>query len=147
MSPAGQREDGEGWDREQAKRLEERNKWFEAGGSAGGSAGEVSSRWDSMELRRADGPGASGAAEVSRKWAELETLSFRDMDQPPSAPQEAESPARPPRSPGGAAGSQTASHQGPPGNGAATLQRSAAARQQEVRPSDVQEGAVEEVLF
>uniref|UniRef100_I3KNM3 PH domain-containing protein n=1 Tax=Oreochromis niloticus TaxID=8128 RepID=I3KNM3_ORENI len=31
LSPASQREEGEGWDREQAKRLEERNKWFEEG--------------------------------------------------------------------------------------------------------------------
>uniref|UniRef100_A0AAZ1Y3W1 PH domain-containing protein n=1 Tax=Oreochromis aureus TaxID=47969 RepID=A0AAZ1Y3W1_OREAU len=31
LSPASQREEREGWDREQAKRLEERNKWFEEG--------------------------------------------------------------------------------------------------------------------
>ncbi|XP_024864944.1 myosin phosphatase Rho-interacting protein isoform X2 [Kryptolebias marmoratus] len=78
LSPASQREEGEGWDREQAKRLEERNKWFEAGVPLS----EMGSRWDSMELKKGSVPVPTVEAadsEVSRKWAEFETLSCRDM--------------------------------------------------------------------
>ncbi|KAM6971781.1 TRIO and F-actin-binding protein-like [Aplochiton taeniatus] len=74
---ATRREAGEGWDRDQAKRLEERNKWFEEGVSFG----EMGSRWDAMELKRgsASVPVAQTASEVSRKWAEIERLSPREM--------------------------------------------------------------------
>lgn len=94
VSPAGQREDGEGWDREQAKRLEERNKWFEAGATIS----EMSSRWDSMELKKGNDPSDAADSEVSRKWAEFETLSFRDPSEPPQSYQsgtlqESEAPA------------------------------------------------------
>lgn len=78
MSPASQREDGEGWDREQAKRLEERNKWFEEGVSFS----EMGSKWDSMELKKGSVTVPviqTMDSEVNRKWAEFETLSFRDM--------------------------------------------------------------------
>ncbi|KAG8014853.1 TRIO and F-actin-binding protein [Nibea albiflora] len=78
LSPASQREEGEGWDREQAKRLEERNKWFEEGVPFS----EMGSRWDSMELKRGNVPIPvieTLDSEVSRKWAELETLSFSGM--------------------------------------------------------------------
>uniref|UniRef100_A0A3B3DQ78 PH domain-containing protein n=1 Tax=Oryzias melastigma TaxID=30732 RepID=A0A3B3DQ78_ORYME len=78
LSPTSQREEGEGWDREQAKRLEERNKWFEEGASLG----EMSSRWDSMELKRGSVPvpvTETIDSELNRKWAEFETLSFSDM--------------------------------------------------------------------
>lgn len=78
MSPASQREEGEGWDREQAKRLEERNKWFEEGVPLG----EMGSRWDSMELKRGSVPVPvidTMDSEVSRKWAELEKMSFSDL--------------------------------------------------------------------
>lgn len=78
VSPATQREEGEGWDREQAKRLEERNKWFEEGISFS----EIGSRWDCMELKK----GSISVpvietmdSEVNRKWIEFERLSFRDM--------------------------------------------------------------------
>ncbi|KAM7394140.1 hypothetical protein PAMP_020959 [Pampus punctatissimus] len=78
VSPATQREEGEGWDREQAKRLEERNKWFEEGVPFG----EMGSRWDCMELKK----GSLSVpviktmdSEVNRKWTEFERLSFRDM--------------------------------------------------------------------
>ncbi|CAJ1053496.1 myosin phosphatase Rho-interacting protein-like [Xyrichtys novacula] len=77
-APASQREEGEGWDREQAKRLEERNKWFEEGVPLS----EMGSRWDSMELKKGSVPVPlieTMDSEVSRKWAELETLSFRDI--------------------------------------------------------------------
>ncbi|CAL9700348.1 unnamed protein product [Knipowitschia caucasica] len=73
-----QREEGEGWDREQAKRLEERNKWFEEGLSFN----EMCSRWDSMELKKGSVPIPvidTIDTEVSRKWSELERLSFREM--------------------------------------------------------------------
>ncbi|XP_018520625.1 myosin phosphatase Rho-interacting protein [Lates calcarifer] len=78
LSPASQREEGEGWDREQAKRLEERNKWFEEGVPIS----EMGSRWDSMELKKGSVPVPvieTLDSEVSRKWAEFETLPFRDM--------------------------------------------------------------------
>lgn len=78
LPPASQREEGEGWDREQAKRLEERNKWFEEGVHLS----EMGSRWDSMELKRGSVPVPvieTMDSEVSKKWAELENLSFRDM--------------------------------------------------------------------
>ncbi|XP_041641733.1 myosin phosphatase Rho-interacting protein-like isoform X3 [Cheilinus undulatus] len=78
LSPASQREEGEGWDREQAKRLEERNKWFEEGVPLS----EMGSRWDSMELKRGSVPVPvidTMDSEVSQKWAEFETMSFRDM--------------------------------------------------------------------
>lgn len=78
LSPASQREEGEGWDREQAKRLEERNKWFEEGVPFS----EMGSRWDSMELKRGSVPIPvieTLDSEVSMKWAELETLSFSGM--------------------------------------------------------------------
>ncbi|XP_062281661.1 TRIO and F-actin-binding protein-like [Scomber scombrus] len=76
--PATQREEGEGWDREQAKRLEERNKWFEEGISFS----EIGSRWDCMELKKGSIPVPvieTMDSEVNRKWIEIETLSFRDM--------------------------------------------------------------------
>ncbi len=78
LSPASQREEGEGWDREQAKRLEERNKWFEEGVPFS----EMGSRWDSMELKSGSVPVPvieTMDSEVNTKWAEFETLSFRDM--------------------------------------------------------------------
>lgn len=78
LSPASQREEGEGWDREQAKRLEERNKWFEEGLPLS----EMGSRWESMELKRGSVPVPVIEAmdfEVNRKWAEFEKLSFSDM--------------------------------------------------------------------
>ncbi|KAK2816926.1 hypothetical protein Q5P01_025117 [Channa striata] len=78
LSPASQREEGEGWDREQAKRLEERNKWFEERVPFS----EMGSRWDSMELKKGNVPVPvfeTIDSEVSRKWAEFETLSFTDM--------------------------------------------------------------------
>ncbi|XP_029019629.1 myosin phosphatase Rho-interacting protein-like isoform X2 [Betta splendens] len=78
LSPASQREAGEGWDREQAKRLEERNKWFEEGVSFS----EMGSRWDSMELKKGTVPvpvSETMDLQVNRKWAEFETRPFRDM--------------------------------------------------------------------
>ncbi|XP_051802112.1 myosin phosphatase Rho-interacting protein-like isoform X1 [Acanthochromis polyacanthus] len=78
LSPASHREEGEGWDREQAKRLEERNKWFEKGVPFG----EMGSKWDSMELKKGSVPVPvieTMDSEVNRKWAEIETMSFRDM--------------------------------------------------------------------
>lgn len=77
-SPAIQREEGEGWDREHAKRLEERNKWFEKGVPLN----EMGSRWDSMELKSGSVPVPvidTMDSDVSMKWTELENLSFRDM--------------------------------------------------------------------
>lgn len=95
LSPASQREEAEGWDREQAKRLEERNKWFETGVPLS----EMGSRWDSMELKKGSVPVPTLEAtdsEVSRKWAEFETLSFGDTSSPsftgPQAYQESECP-------------------------------------------------------
>ncbi|KAK7929987.1 hypothetical protein WMY93_006382 [Mugilogobius chulae] len=73
-----QREEGEGWDREQAKRLEERNKWFEEGLSFN----EMCSRWDSMELKKGSVPIPvidTIDTEVNRKWSEFEKFSFREM--------------------------------------------------------------------
>ncbi|XP_022614339.1 myosin phosphatase Rho-interacting protein-like isoform X3 [Seriola dumerili] len=78
ISPASQRGEGEGWDREQAKRLEERNKWFEEGVPFS----EMGSRWDSMELKKGSVPVPvieTMDSVVNRKWAEFETLSFGDM--------------------------------------------------------------------
>lgn len=76
--PTSPREEGEGRDREQAKRLEERNRWFERGVPIS----RMGSRWDSMELRSGSVPVPvidTMDLEVSRKWTELESLSFRDM--------------------------------------------------------------------
>ncbi|XP_029299332.1 TRIO and F-actin-binding protein-like [Cottoperca gobio] len=80
LSPSSQREEGEGWDREQAKRLEERNKWFEEGVPFR----EMGSRWDSMELKRGSVPVPvieTMDSEVNRKWVEFETLSFTEMSE------------------------------------------------------------------
>ncbi|XP_014847466.1 PREDICTED: myosin phosphatase Rho-interacting protein-like [Poecilia mexicana] len=77
LSPASQREQGEGWDREQAKRLEERNKWFEEGVPLS----EMSSRWDSMELKKGSVivPIIETIdSEVNKKWTEFET-SYKDI--------------------------------------------------------------------
>lgn len=78
LSLASQREEGEGWDREQAKRLEERNKWFEEGLPVN----EMGSRWESMELKKGSVPVPvieTMDSEVNRKWVEFETMSFQDM--------------------------------------------------------------------
>lgn len=78
LSLASQREQGEGWDQEQAKRLEDRSRWFEEGGPSS----EMSNRWDSMELKRGSVPVPvikTVDSAVSKKWAEFEHLSFRDM--------------------------------------------------------------------
>lgn len=78
LSPAIQGEEGEGWDREHAKRLEERNKWFEKGVPLSG----MGSRWDSMELKSGSVPVPvieTMDSDVGMKWTELENLSFRDM--------------------------------------------------------------------
>ncbi|CAL8332354.1 unnamed protein product [Lota lota] len=78
LSPASQREAGEGWDRDQAKRLEERNKWFEEGITFM----EMNSRWDSMELKKGSVPVPvtdTMDSELNRKWDEFERVSFRDM--------------------------------------------------------------------
>ncbi|TNM86042.1 hypothetical protein fugu_008313 [Takifugu bimaculatus] len=78
VCPTSHREEGEGWDREQAKRLEERNRWFEKGVPIR----EMGSRWDSMELKSGSVPVPvidPVDSEVSMKWTELERLSFRDM--------------------------------------------------------------------
>ncbi|XP_068583694.1 TRIO and F-actin-binding protein-like [Cebidichthys violaceus] len=119
LSSSSQREEGEGWDREQAKRLEERNKWFEEGVSFS----EMGSRWDSMELKRGSVPvpiTETMDSDVSRKWVEFETLSFREMSAQSligvqmyqSSPEEAEQPAT---------GSQTDASN-PSINGAQTIQ-------------------------
>ncbi|XP_075946247.1 TRIO and F-actin-binding protein-like [Anarhichas minor] len=119
LSPSSQREEGEGWDHEQAKRLEERNKWFEEGVSFS----EMGSRWDSMELKRGSVPvpiTETMDSDVSRKWVEFETLSFREMSAQSligaqtyeSSPEEAEQPAT---------GSQTDASS-PSMNGAQTIQ-------------------------
>lgn len=78
LSLASQREQGEGWDREQAKRLEDRSRWFEEGVPSS----EMSNRWDSMGLKRGSVPVPvikTMDSEVSKKWAEFEHLSFRGM--------------------------------------------------------------------
>ncbi|XP_053711329.1 myosin phosphatase Rho-interacting protein-like [Synchiropus splendidus] len=78
LSPSTQREEGEGWDRDQAKRLEERNRWFEDGVAFS----EMGSRWDSMELKKGSVPVPvieTMDSEVTRKWNEFESLSFRDV--------------------------------------------------------------------
>jgi len=100
LSPSSQREEGEGWDHEQAKRLEERNKWFEKGVPFS----EMGSRWDSMDLKRGrvlDPVSETMDSDVSRKWVEFETLTFREMSPQSligaqtyqSSPEEAERPA------------------------------------------------------
>uniref|UniRef100_G3PU43 PH domain-containing protein n=3 Tax=Gasterosteus aculeatus TaxID=69293 RepID=G3PU43_GASAC len=94
LSPSSQREEGEGWDREQAKRLEERNKWFEEGVPFS----EMGSRWDSMALKRGSAPGHLNEtldSDVSSKWVEFETLSVCDTigaQTHQSSPEEAEQP-------------------------------------------------------
>lgn len=78
LSSASQSEEGEGWDREQSKRLEERNKWFEEGLPVN----EMGSRWESMELKKGSVPVPvieTMDSEVNRKWVEFETMSFQDM--------------------------------------------------------------------
>ncbi|XP_057698509.1 TRIO and F-actin-binding protein-like [Corythoichthys intestinalis] len=76
--PQRKEEQEEGWDRDWAKRLEERNKWFEDGCPFS----EMGSRWDCMQLKRGSVPVPvidTMDSEVSRKWMEFERLSFRDM--------------------------------------------------------------------
>nr|XP_057941936.1 myosin phosphatase Rho-interacting protein-like [Doryrhamphus excisus] len=61
-----------------AKRLEERNKWFEDGVPFT----EMGSRWDDMQLKRGSVPVPildTMDSAVSRKWTELERLSSRGM--------------------------------------------------------------------
>ncbi|XP_061685129.1 TRIO and F-actin-binding protein-like isoform X2 [Syngnathoides biaculeatus] len=76
--PDGKDEREEGRDRDWAKRLEERNKWFEDAVPFG----EMGSRWDCVELKRGSVavPVIDATdSEVSRKWTEFERLSFRDV--------------------------------------------------------------------
>ncbi|XP_034387528.1 TRIO and F-actin-binding protein-like [Cyclopterus lumpus] len=119
LSPSSQREEGEGWDHEQAKRLEERNKWFEKEVPFS----EMGSRWDSMDLKRGSvlvPVSEPMDSDVSRKWVEFEALTFREMSAQSligaqtyqSSPEEAERPA---------AGSQT-DISSPSINGAQTIQ-------------------------
>ena len=78
MSSDSQREAGEGWDREQAKRLEERNRWFEGGIPFR----EMGSRWDSLDLKKAGVPVPvthTMDVDVNNKWVEFESLTFREM--------------------------------------------------------------------
>uniref|UniRef100_A0A8C7VGA7 PH domain-containing protein n=1 Tax=Oncorhynchus mykiss TaxID=8022 RepID=A0A8C7VGA7_ONCMY len=78
MSSDSQREAGEGWDREQAKRLEERNRWFEGGIPFR----EMGSRWDSLDLKKASVPVPvthTMDVDVNNKWVEFESLTFREM--------------------------------------------------------------------
>ncbi|XP_020331321.2 TRIO and F-actin-binding protein [Oncorhynchus kisutch] len=77
-SSDSQREAGEGWDREQAKRLEERNRWFEGGIPFR----EMGSRWDSLDLKKASVPVPvthTMDMDVNNKWVEFESLTFREM--------------------------------------------------------------------
>ncbi|XP_019717693.1 TRIO and F-actin-binding protein-like isoform X1 [Hippocampus comes] len=76
--PQRKEEQEEGWDRDWAKRLEERNKWFEDAVPFS----EVGRRWDCMQLKRGSVPVPvidTMDSEVSRKWTEFERLSFKDM--------------------------------------------------------------------
>ncbi|XP_077460900.1 uncharacterized protein LOC144077210 [Stigmatopora argus] len=76
--PQRNEEQEEGWDGDWAKRLEERNRWFEDGIPFS----EMGSRWDCMQLKRGSVPVPvidTMDSEVSRKWMEFERLSFRDM--------------------------------------------------------------------
>ncbi|XP_042166688.1 TRIO and F-actin-binding protein isoform X2 [Oncorhynchus tshawytscha] len=78
MSSDSQREAGEGWDREQAKRFEERNRWFEGGIPFR----EMGSRWDSLDLKKAGVPVPvthTMDVDVNNKWVEFESLTFREM--------------------------------------------------------------------
>ncbi|CAB1344531.1 unnamed protein product [Coregonus sp. 'balchen'] len=78
MSSDSQREAGEGSDREQAKRLEERNRWFEGGIPFR----EMGNRWDSLELKKGSVPVPDTHTmdtDVNNKWVEFESLSFREM--------------------------------------------------------------------
>ncbi|XP_061766278.1 TRIO and F-actin-binding protein-like [Nerophis ophidion] len=68
----------EDWDCDWAKRLEERNRWFEDAVPLGGAG----SRWDCMQLKRGSVPVPvihTMDSQVSKKWTELERLSFRGM--------------------------------------------------------------------
>ncbi|XP_077380470.1 TRIO and F-actin-binding protein-like [Festucalex cinctus] len=76
--PQRKEEQEEGWERDWAKRLEERNRWFEDGVPFS----EMGSQWDCMQLKRGSVPVPvidTMDSEVSRKWMEFERLSFRDM--------------------------------------------------------------------
>ncbi|XP_077574476.1 uncharacterized protein LOC144197753 [Stigmatopora nigra] len=76
--PQRNQEQEEGWDGDWAKRLEERNRWFEDSIPFS----EMGSRWDCMQLKRGSVPVPvidTMDSEVSRKWMEFERLSFRDM--------------------------------------------------------------------
>lgn len=76
MSSDSQREAGEGWDREQAKRLEERNRWFEGGIPFR----EMGSRWDSLDLKKPSVPVTHTMdVDVNNKWVEFESLTFGEM--------------------------------------------------------------------
>lgn len=76
MSSDSQREAGEGWDREQAKRLEERNRWFEGAIPFR----EMGSRWDSLDLKKASVPvPVTHTMDVNNKWVEFESLTFGEM--------------------------------------------------------------------
>ena len=97
LSLASHRGEGEGWDREQAKRLEERNRWFEEGVPFS----EMGCRWESMELKKGSVPVPvieTMDSEVNRKWVEFETLSFRDMS-PQSLIGDQASQSNPPQAP------------------------------------------------
>lgn len=82
-----QREAGEGRDREQERRLEDRTRWFQERVMC--SEG-VSSRWDTIDLKKGTFPTTDPQAEtvagkskdIDSKWEDFERLSFGEIKSP-----------------------------------------------------------------
>ncbi|XP_062404956.1 TRIO and F-actin-binding protein isoform X2 [Sardina pilchardus] len=80
-----QREAGEGRDRDQERRLEDRTKWFQEGVLCGDG---VSTRWDTIELKKGTSQATNQLAEnivgkskdIDRKWEDFERLPFGETE-------------------------------------------------------------------
>lgn len=83
-----QREAGEGRDREQEKKLEDRTKWFQEGVMM--ISDGLNSRWDTIELKKGTSQTTVQFAEnivvrgkdIDGKWEDFERLPFGEMKSP-----------------------------------------------------------------
>ncbi|XP_048870556.1 TRIO and F-actin-binding protein-like isoform X2 [Brienomyrus brachyistius] len=76
--PISTPETREGLDREQARRLEDRARWFQAGVPAK-EPPPGSSLWDAVHLKKGTGSASSLEETLERKWVEFERLPLREM--------------------------------------------------------------------
>lgn len=76
--PVSTLETKEGLDREQARRLEDRARWFQAGVPAK-EPPPGSSPWDAVHLKKGTSSASTLEETLERKWVEFERLPLREM--------------------------------------------------------------------